>query len=174
MQNSGGIRNDSLIAAGDIRKIDTFEMAPFSNMVAVVEGVSRQQLKEILENSVSRVHEPLRVTPIPEPGSYFHRTRDHLPASTGQLPHVPSGTRRQCFSHRLSRGWRRPNYSFAIGSTESASHRASIRFLAVGSWSKANDRRHSRFWQNPSAVIDRGSSRFNPALRSVETHCRLI
>lgn len=54
IQNGGGIRNDSVLPAGQIRELDTFDMAPFSNMVTVVEGISRRQFKEILENAVSR------------------------------------------------------------------------------------------------------------------------
>lgn len=57
LQNGGAIRNDLILPAGQIREIDTFDMAPFGNMVTVVEGVSRGQFKEILENSVSRVVE---------------------------------------------------------------------------------------------------------------------
>jgi 5'-nucleotidase len=55
LQNGGGIRNDSVIAAGDITELDTFDMVPFANFVSVVEGISREQFKEILENAVSRV-----------------------------------------------------------------------------------------------------------------------
>ncbi|MCZ6538646.1 MAG: 5'-nucleotidase C-terminal domain-containing protein, partial [Chloroflexi bacterium] len=54
IQNGGGIRNDSVIPAGQIREVDTFGMAPFSNMVTVVEGITRSQFKEVLENAVSR------------------------------------------------------------------------------------------------------------------------
>lgn len=54
IQNAGGIRNDSMISAGGIREIDTFDMAPYINLVTVVEGVTRSQFKEVLENAVSR------------------------------------------------------------------------------------------------------------------------
>jgi 5'-nucleotidase len=54
IQNGGGIRNDSIIPAGSIRELDTIEMAPFTNMVTVVEGITRSQFKEVLENAVSR------------------------------------------------------------------------------------------------------------------------
>ena len=54
IQNGGGIRNDSLLPAGQIRELDTLAMAPFSNMVTVVEDISRGQFKEVLENAVSR------------------------------------------------------------------------------------------------------------------------
>lgn len=55
LQNGGGIRNDSLIPAGPITELDTFSMVPFPNFVSIVENISRQQFKEILENAVSRV-----------------------------------------------------------------------------------------------------------------------
>ena len=43
-----------LLPAGNIRELDTLEMAPFANMATVVEEISRSQFKEILENAVSR------------------------------------------------------------------------------------------------------------------------
>lgn len=55
LQNGGGIRNDSLIPAGNVTELDTFTVAPFSNFVAVVPKVSRKQFKEIMENSVSGI-----------------------------------------------------------------------------------------------------------------------
>lgn len=55
LQNGGGIRNDSVIPAGVVTELDTFNMLPFLNFTAVVAGVSRAQFKEILENAVSRV-----------------------------------------------------------------------------------------------------------------------
>ncbi len=54
IQNGGGIRNDSILPAGQIRELDTLAMAPFSNMVTVVEEISRGQFKDVLENAVSR------------------------------------------------------------------------------------------------------------------------
>ena len=54
IQNGGGIRNDVLLPAGQISELDTFDMAPFSNLVAVLENISREQFKEVLENAVSR------------------------------------------------------------------------------------------------------------------------
>jgi 5'-nucleotidase len=53
LQNGGGIRNDSIIAAGPITELDTFSMVPFPNFVTIV-SVPRAQFKEILENAVSR------------------------------------------------------------------------------------------------------------------------
>jgi 2',3'-cyclic-nucleotide 2'-phosphodiesterase (5'-nucleotidase family) len=55
LQNGGGIRNDSVIPAGELTELDTFDIAPFGNFVSVVEDVPRAQFKEILENAYSRV-----------------------------------------------------------------------------------------------------------------------
>lgn len=55
LQNGGGIRNDSVIPAGEITELDTFDMVPFPNFVTVLENIPREQFKEILENAVSRV-----------------------------------------------------------------------------------------------------------------------
>ncbi|MCZ6866262.1 MAG: bifunctional UDP-sugar hydrolase/5'-nucleotidase [Chloroflexi bacterium] len=54
IQNGGGIRNGVLLPAGPITELDTFDMAPFSNLVTVLENISREQFKEVLENAVSR------------------------------------------------------------------------------------------------------------------------
>lgn len=54
LQNSGGIRNNSLIPAGEVTELNTFDIAAFGNFVAVVPDVPRAQFKEILENSVSK------------------------------------------------------------------------------------------------------------------------
>jgi 5'-nucleotidase len=53
LQNGGGIRNNSLIPAGPISELNTFEIAPFSNFVAVVPDISRSQFKQILERALS-------------------------------------------------------------------------------------------------------------------------
>jgi len=55
IQNGGGIRNNSLIPAGPLTKLDTFAIAPFPNFVSVVPDVPRDQFKEIVENLVSRI-----------------------------------------------------------------------------------------------------------------------
>jgi 5'-nucleotidase len=57
LQNGGGIRNDSLIPAGDITALDTFDVAPFSNFVAVVEDVAPAHFKELMENAVAQVEQ---------------------------------------------------------------------------------------------------------------------
>ncbi|MFQ5694788.1 MAG: bifunctional metallophosphatase/5'-nucleotidase [Terriglobia bacterium] len=54
LQNGGGIRNDSIIAAGNITELDTFDMVPFPNFVTIIPNIPRSQFKEILENAVSR------------------------------------------------------------------------------------------------------------------------
>jgi 2',3'-cyclic-nucleotide 2'-phosphodiesterase (5'-nucleotidase family) len=53
--NGGGIRNDSVIPRGDISELDTFQMLPFPNVLAIVPNIPATQLKEILENAVSEV-----------------------------------------------------------------------------------------------------------------------
>ena len=55
LQNGGGIRNNTIISAGDLTVLDTFDMVPFPNFVTVVEDVPIAQFKEILENAVSAV-----------------------------------------------------------------------------------------------------------------------
>ncbi|MBN2359273.1 MAG: 5'-nucleotidase C-terminal domain-containing protein [Deltaproteobacteria bacterium] len=53
--NGGGIRNNNVIGPGDISEGDTYAMLPYTNFVAIVPGVTREDFKEILENAVSRV-----------------------------------------------------------------------------------------------------------------------
>ncbi len=53
LQNGGGIRNNSIISAGPITELDTFDMLPFPNFLSVVENIPREQFKEILENAVA-------------------------------------------------------------------------------------------------------------------------
>ncbi len=55
VQNGGGIRNDSIIPAGPITLLDTFDMVPFPNFVTVMEGVDRDVFLALLENAVSRI-----------------------------------------------------------------------------------------------------------------------
>ena len=54
LQNGGGIRNDSIIPAGPISELDTFDMVPFGNFVSLFPALTRQTFKEVLENAVSR------------------------------------------------------------------------------------------------------------------------
>jgi len=53
LQNGGGIRNNTIIPAGPITELDTFDMVPFLNFVSVVPAIPRDQFKEILENAVA-------------------------------------------------------------------------------------------------------------------------
>jgi 2',3'-cyclic-nucleotide 2'-phosphodiesterase (5'-nucleotidase family) len=55
IQNGGGIRNDAIIPAGPISELATFDILPFSNLVAIVPDIPREQFKELLENAVSAV-----------------------------------------------------------------------------------------------------------------------
>jgi 5'-nucleotidase len=54
-QNGGGIRNDDVREPGDFTELDSFDILPFGNFVAIVEDVPAAQFKEIVENAVSRV-----------------------------------------------------------------------------------------------------------------------
>jgi len=53
LQNGGGIRNDTLIPAGAITELTTFDILPFANFVSIVPDIPREQFKEIMENCVS-------------------------------------------------------------------------------------------------------------------------
>ncbi len=55
LQNGGGIRNNSIIPAGNFTELNTFEALPFANFVSIVPDIESIQFKEILENAVSRV-----------------------------------------------------------------------------------------------------------------------
>jgi 5'-nucleotidase/UDP-sugar diphosphatase len=53
--NGGAIRNDSIIPAGTISELDTFNIVPFPNLLAIVPNIPPGQFKEIVENAVSQV-----------------------------------------------------------------------------------------------------------------------
>ncbi len=54
IQNGGGIRNDRRFNPGDtISTFDTFDVLPFSNFVSIVTNITGNELREILERSVS-------------------------------------------------------------------------------------------------------------------------
>ncbi len=55
IQNGGGIRNNAILPAGPITELDTFEIAAFPNFVTIVEGVTPENLKSLLENALSKV-----------------------------------------------------------------------------------------------------------------------
>ncbi|MEM7550123.1 MAG: ExeM/NucH family extracellular endonuclease [Bacteroidota bacterium] len=52
LQNSGGIRTNVLLPAGDLTDVDLFNITPFNNQVSVIEGVTATQLKAIMERGV--------------------------------------------------------------------------------------------------------------------------
>ncbi len=54
-QNGGGIRNNSVIEAGDITELDTFDILPFSNFIGVVEDFTVADFKDVLEQGYSAV-----------------------------------------------------------------------------------------------------------------------
>lgn len=53
-QNSGGIRSNAIVAAGPISVLTSFQLAAFSNFVAVVPNVERTQFKALLEHGLAR------------------------------------------------------------------------------------------------------------------------
>jgi 5'-nucleotidase/UDP-sugar diphosphatase len=55
LQNGGGIRINSVTAAGNISEKYTYDQLPFTNTLAIVPNVSPTKLKELLENAVSNV-----------------------------------------------------------------------------------------------------------------------
>jgi 5'-nucleotidase len=57
-QNAGGIRNNSILPAGDFTELNTFQFLPFSNFVSVVPQLPVTTLKSLLENAVSRNSPP--------------------------------------------------------------------------------------------------------------------
>lgn len=54
LQNGGGIRNDAVIPAGEITTADTFDIAPFSNFIVVME-VPRETFWVMLEQALDCV-----------------------------------------------------------------------------------------------------------------------
>jgi 2',3'-cyclic-nucleotide 2'-phosphodiesterase (5'-nucleotidase family) len=80
LQNGGGIRNNSLIPAGPITELNTFEIAAFSNFVSIVHDIPPSQFKELMENAVSAY---------PNPNGRFAQisgfTMIHDPAGTAQV-----------------------------------------------------------------------------------------
>jgi len=55
LTNGGSIRNNTIIAAGDISERDTYDIVPFPNFLSVFEKVPVTTLKDLLENAVSRI-----------------------------------------------------------------------------------------------------------------------
>jgi len=57
-QNGGGIRNNSILPAGNFTELNTFQFLPFSNFVAIIPALPVTTFKSLLENAVSRVSPP--------------------------------------------------------------------------------------------------------------------
>ncbi len=55
LTNSGGIRNSSILPAGDITEKNTFQVLPFDNTTVTVPNLSRAQFKELLEHGFATV-----------------------------------------------------------------------------------------------------------------------
>ncbi len=53
LQTGGGIRNETLIPAGPITELHTFQILAFANFVSVMEDVPAETLKDVLETSIS-------------------------------------------------------------------------------------------------------------------------
>lgn len=58
-QNGGGIRNNSILPAGNFTELNTFQFLPFSNFVAIIPALPISTFKALLENAVSRVQPPV-------------------------------------------------------------------------------------------------------------------
>lgn len=57
-QNGGGIRNDGIIAPGELTLGDIFNFLPFTNFNTIIEGITPAMFKEFMEYSVSRYPSP--------------------------------------------------------------------------------------------------------------------
>jgi 5'-nucleotidase len=57
-QNGGGIRNNSILPAGNFSELNTFQFLPFSNFVSIIPALPVPTFKAVLENAVSRVSPP--------------------------------------------------------------------------------------------------------------------
>lgn len=53
--NGGGLRNDSIIPAGELTEFDTFKIAPFPNFVSVFPDLAPAKLLEVLEHGVGEL-----------------------------------------------------------------------------------------------------------------------
>lgn len=58
LQNGGGIRNASVIPAGDVTALDTFAIAAFSNAISIVPDVSREDLRRAAEHGLAGLPAP--------------------------------------------------------------------------------------------------------------------
>lgn len=55
LQNGGGIRNDSVLPAGEVTRADTFDIVPFGNTLSITRDVDSEQLLAVVEHAVSNV-----------------------------------------------------------------------------------------------------------------------
>ncbi len=55
LQNGGGIRNENIIPAGPLTRLNTKEILPFPSSVTLVPNISRKRFKELLEHAVSDI-----------------------------------------------------------------------------------------------------------------------
>lgn len=53
LQNGGGIRNDSIIGPGEISLLDTFDIAPFTNFVAVLPDIATTDFVAAVEHGLA-------------------------------------------------------------------------------------------------------------------------
>lgn len=53
LQNGGGIRNDSIIGPGDISLLDTFDMAPFTNFISILEPIATADFVAAVEHGLA-------------------------------------------------------------------------------------------------------------------------
>lgn len=53
--NSGGIRNNNILPAGNFTTLDSFDVLPFLNFLTVVEDITPDRFKLIMENSVAAI-----------------------------------------------------------------------------------------------------------------------
>lgn len=58
LQNGGGIRNDSIIGPGDITLLDTFDMAPFTNFISVLDPITAGDFVAAVEHGLSGLPDP--------------------------------------------------------------------------------------------------------------------
>lgn len=57
LMNGGGIRYEAVIPPGPVTELDIFDILPFNNILTIVENVSPEQVKVLIENAVSQVEE---------------------------------------------------------------------------------------------------------------------
>ncbi|QGG97070.1 bifunctional metallophosphatase/5'-nucleotidase [Actinomarinicola tropica] len=58
LQNGGGIRNNSVIPAGDVTALDTYAIAAFSNAISIIPDVARADLRAAAEHGLAGLPAP--------------------------------------------------------------------------------------------------------------------